>query len=119
VTFLPVGRDGLVRVSDLDKAIRPDTGLVSIMTVNNEIGVIQSIKELAAVCRKRGVWMHSDAAQALGRIPIDVMDLGVNLMSFSGHKIHGPKGIGALFVGTRPRIRLDSIFSGGGQERGM
>jgi cysteine desulfurase len=89
------------------------------MLVNNEIGVVQPIKELAAICKRRGVWMHTDAAQGLGKIPIDIPALGVNLMSLSGHKCHGPKGIGALFVGTRPRVRLDPILSGGGQERGM
>jgi cysteine desulfurase len=89
------------------------------MTVNNEIGVIQPIKQLAAICKKRGVWMHTDAAQAIGRIPVDVNDLGVNLMSLSGHKCHGPKGIGAIYIGSKPRIRLDPVLSGGGQERGM
>jgi cysteine desulfurase len=118
-SFLPVARDGHVRPADLENAIRPDTGLVSVMLVNNEIGVIQPIKELAAICRQRGVWMHTDAAQGVGRIPIDVKELGVSLMSLSGHKCHGPKGIGALFVGTRPRVRLDPVLSGGGQERGM
>jgi cysteine desulfurase len=118
-TFMPVGKDGIVRSGDLEKAIRPDTGLVSVMLVNNEIGVLQPIKELAAVCKRRGVWMHTDAAQGVGKIPIDIGSLGVNLMSLSGHKCHGPKGIGALFVGTRPRVRLVPVLNGGGQERGM
>lgn len=119
VTFLPVQRNGLVKPDALAQAIRPDTGLVSVMTVNNEIGVIQPIHQLARICRSRGVWMHTDAAQAVGKVPIDVRALGVDLMSLSGHKCHGPKGIGALFVGSRPRVRLEPILNGGGQERGM
>lgn len=118
-TFLPVEKDGLVNPDTLAKSIRPDTGLVSLMTVNNEIGSLNHIEELAKVCRDKGVWFHTDAAQAFGKIPIDVKKTGVNLMSISGHKIHGPKGIGALYVGSRPRIRIEPILSGGGQERGM
>lgn len=118
-TFLPVAKDGRVRPEDLEKAIRKDTGLVSIMTVNNEIGSINPISELSTICQKKGVWFHTDAAQAFGKIPIDVKKSGVNLMSISAHKIHGPKGIGALYISNRPRIRLDPILSGGGQERGM
>ncbi|KAH0790646.1 cysteine desulfurase, mitochondrial [Histomonas meleagridis] len=119
VTFLPVQKDGLVNPTDLEKSIRPDTGLVSVMTVNNEIGVIQPISQLSAICKKHGIWMHTDAAQGFGKIPIDVKKLGVNIMSLSGHKCHGPKGIGALYVGSRPHIRLDPVLSGGGQERGL
>lgn len=119
VTFLPVQKNGLVKPEMLEKAIRKDTGLVSVMTVNNEIGVIQPIQQLASICKKHGVWMHTDAAQALGKIPIDIKKLGVNLMSLSGHKCHGPKGIGALYIGSHPRVRLEPILNGGGQERGM
>mgnify|MGYP001060418490 CR=1 FL=1 len=119
VTYLPVQKDGLVLPIDLEKSIRKDTGLVSIMTVNNEIGVIQPIPELSKICQKHGIWMHTDAAQAFGKIPIDVSKTGVNLMSLSGHKIHGPKGIGALYIGNRPRVRLVPVIHGGGQERGM
>lgn len=119
VTFLPVQKNGLVKPGDLEAAIRPTTGLVSVMLVNNEIGVIQPVKKLAEICRKRGVWIHTDAAQAFGKIPIDVNDLGVNLMSISGHKIHGPKGIGAIYVGNKPRVRLEPLMHGGGQERAM
>lgn len=119
VTFLPVHKDGLIDPADVEKAIRPDTGLVSIMLVNNEIGVIQPLKEIAEICRKHKVFVHTDAAQAVGKIPIDVNDLGVDLMSISGHKIYGPKGIGALYVRARPRVRLAPQMSGGGQERGL
>ena len=119
VTFLKMNREGLTSPTELEKVIRPDTGLVSVHLVNNEIGVINPIKDLAKVCSKHGIWMHTDAAQAFCKIPIDVKDLGVNLMSMSGHKVHGPKGIGALYIGTRPRVRLEPIINGGGQERGM
>lgn len=120
VTYLPVQNSGLIRIEDLEKAIRPgETALVSIMTVNNEIGVIQPMKEIGAVCRKNKVFFHTDAAQAVGKIPIDVNAWNVDLMSISGHKIYGPKGIGACYVRRRPRVRLDPIISGGGQERGL
>lgn len=118
-TFLKVRPDGLITPEMLEKEIRPDTGLVSIMTVNNEMGVLEPIKDLADVCKKHGVWMHTDAAQAVGKVPVDVKSLGVNLMSISGHKFHGPKGIGALYIGNRPRVRLEPLLHGGGQERGM
>ncbi|OHS99315.1 Cysteine desulfurase, mitosomal [Tritrichomonas foetus] len=119
VTYLKVQKDGLVLPSDLEKAIRKDTGLVSILTVNNEIGVLQPIPKLANICKKHGVWMHTDAAQAAGRIEINVKKSGVNLMSLSAHKMHGPKGIGALYMGNKPRVRIVPIINGGGQERGM
>ena len=119
VTYLPVKEDGLVDVNKLEAAIRPETSLVSVMHVNNEIGVIQPIEEIGQLCRSKGVFLHVDAAQAAGKIPVDVNALKVDLMSISAHKLYGPKGIGALYVRRRPRVRLSPIFSGGGQERGM
>lgn len=120
MTYLPVGPNGIVSLTELEAAIRPDTSLVSIMTVNNETGVIQPIKEIGAIVRKhRGVYLHTDAAQAAGKIPIDVDELNVDLMSISGHKLYGPKGIGAAYVRRRPRVRLEPIINGGGQERGL
>ncbi|KAF8910748.1 pyridoxal phosphate-dependent transferase [Mucidula mucida] len=120
VTYLPVKTNGVVDLEVLEAAIRPDTSLVSIMTVNNETGVIQPIKEIGALLRKhRGVYFHTDAAQAAGKIPLDVNEMNVDLMSISGHKLYGPKGIGAAYVRRRPRVRLEPIISGGGQERGL
>ncbi|KXL42176.1 MAG: hypothetical protein FE78DRAFT_192235 [Acidomyces sp. 'richmondensis'] len=119
VTYLPVQPNGLIRVEDLEKAIRPETALVSIMTVNNEIGVVQPVEDIGKLCRSRKVFFHTDAAQAVGKIPIDVNKMNVDLMSISGHKIYGPKGIGACYVRRRPRVRIDPIISGGGQERGL
>lgn len=106
-------------MEQLEAAIRPDTSLVSIMTVNNEIGVTQPIGEIGSLCRKNKVFFHTDAAQAVGKIPLDVNDLKIDLMSISGHKIYGPKGVGALYIRRRPRVRVEPIQSGGGQERGM
>ncbi|ANB11918.1 Nfs1p [Sugiyamaella lignohabitans] len=119
VTYLPVKSNGLIDLEDLERAIRPETAIVSIMFVNNEIGVIQPMEEIGRLCRKNKVFFHTDAAQAFGKIPIDVNKLNIDLMSISGHKIYGPKGIGACYVRRRPRVRLEPIINGGGQERGL
>jgi len=120
ITYLPVQKNGIVSLDVLENAIRPDTSLVSIMTVNNETGVIQPMKEIGALLRKhRGIYFHTDAAQAVGKIPLDVNEMNIDLMSISGHKLYGPKGVGAAYVRRRPRVRLEPILSGGGQERGL
>jgi len=119
VTYLPVQRNGIINLKDLEEAIRPDTGLVSVMMVNNEIGVIQPIAEIGAICKKHRIFFHTDAAQAVGKIPINVNEMNISLMSLSGHKIYGPKGVGAVYVQKRPRVRLQAIINGGGQERGF
>ncbi len=117
--FLPVGKDGLLDPDRLREALRTPTLLVSVMAVNNETGVIQDISTLAGVARQAGALFHTDAAQAAGKIPLDATAWGVDLLSLSGHKLYGPKGVGALFVRRRPRVRLAPLFSGGGQERGL
>jgi len=119
VTYLNPEANGLVDLAAFQAAITPETILVSIMLVNNEIGVIQDIAALGAICRERGILFHVDAAQATGKVPIDLKTLPVDLMSFSAHKIYGPQGIGALYVRRRPRVHLEPLIHGGGHERGL
>lgn len=119
VTYLPVSRNGLVDCAALEAAITPETALVSIMGVNNEIGVMQPLAEIGKLCRKHKVFFHTDAAQMAGKVPLNVDESNIDLMSVSGHKLYGPKGVGALYVRRRPRVRLEPLFSGGGQERGL
>jgi len=114
-----VQENGLIDLADLKAAITDNTLLVSIMAVNNEIGVIQPLKEIGQMCRDNKVFFHTDAAQAVGKIPLDVEDMNIDLLSISGHKVYGPMGIGALFVRRKPRVRLVPLIHGGGQERGM
>ncbi|RTK92261.1 MAG: IscS subfamily cysteine desulfurase [Rickettsiales bacterium] len=119
VTYLPVQKNGIVDLEVLKANVTEETLLVSVMAVNNEIGVIQPLKEIGKICREKGAFFHSDLAQAFGKIPINVDECNIDLASISGHKIYGPNGIGALYIRKKPRIRLTPIINGGGQERGF
>ncbi|MCM0594439.1 MAG: IscS subfamily cysteine desulfurase [Gloeotrichia echinulata DVL01] len=120
ITILPVQKDGLIDLTELEKAFRPDTILVSVMAGNNEIGVLQPLAEIGEMCRQRNIIFHTDAAQAIGKIPLDVEALNIDIMSLTAHKVYGPKGIGALYVRRRnPRVQLAPQLHGGGHERGM
>jgi cysteine desulfurase len=119
VTYLPVEADGLVSLAALEGALSERTLLVSVMAAHNEIGVIQPLTEIGVLCRSRGAVFHTDAAQAFGKIQLDVEAMKIDLLSISGHKIYGPKGVGALYIRRRPRVRLSPLIDGGGQERGL
>lgn len=120
ITFLPVDRYGLIHLGELEKAMTEKTVLISIMAANNEIGSIQPLEEIGKLAKKRGIFFHVDAAQAVGKIPIDVEKMGIDLLSFSAHKMYGPKGVGALYIRSKnPRVRLSPLLHGGGHEEGL
>ena len=118
-TYLNVNHDGLIDITELEQAITKDTLLVSVMAVQNEIGTIQPLSEIGEICHRNKVYFHSDGAQALGKIPIDVKKMNIDMMSITGHKVYGPMGCGALYIGKTPKVKLMPLFSGGGQERGI
>jgi cysteine desulfurase len=119
IDFIKPDGNGLISIDEIKKFIKPNTLLVSIMAVHNEIGVIQNLEAIGKLCRENGIFFHTDAAQAFGKIPLDVEKMNIDLMSISGHKIYGPKGVGAMFVRKKPRIRIKPLIHGGGQERGL
>lgn len=120
ITYLPVQKDGLIDLELLEKSIRPETILVSVMAANNEIGVLQPLQEIGEICKKNDVLFHSDAAQAIGKIPLDVQDMNIHLLSLTAHKIYGPKGVGALYIRRRnPRVNIAAQLHGGGQEKSI
>lgn len=119
ITYLSVDKNGLINLEELKNTITDKTILVSVMGVNNEIGVIQDLKSIGKICREKGIYFHTDCAQAFGKIPLNVDEMNIDLMSISGHKIYGPKGIGALYVRRKPRVKIEAIINGGGQERGL
>jgi cysteine desulfurase len=119
VTYLPVNKEGLINIDELKSVMTDKTILVSIMAVNNELGVVQDLKSIGNACREKNVFFHTDIAQAFGKIPINVEEMNISLASISGHKIYGPKGIGALYIRKKPRVRLKALINGGGQERGF
>lgn len=119
VTYLPVEKDGSVDLEKLKAAIRPDTKLISVMAVNNEIGVVSPLEEIGKICKENNIVLHTDAAQGFGKIPLDVKKFNIGAMSISGHKIYGPKGVGALYIRRSPKVRILSLFHGGGQEKGV
>ncbi len=120
VTYLPVDRHGLVAIDQINDALTSETVLVSVMAANNEIGTLQPVADIGRLCKERGVLFHSDAVQAVGKLPVDVEEMGIDLMSLTAHKLYGPKGVGALYVRSRnPRVRLQPMLDGGGHERGL